>query len=51
MYDALGRTVSVIQPKNPVTSATWGTTTYLYEGASVKVTDPAGKWKRNKCGS
>ncbi len=46
VYDALGRTVSVIQPKNPLTNATWGTTSYLYEGPSVKVTDPAGKWKR-----
>ena len=39
---ALGRTGSLIQPKNPVTSAAWGATTYLYEGPLVKVTDPAG---------
>jgi RHS repeat-associated protein len=39
-YDALGRTVSVVLPNGA------GTTTYLYEGNTVKVTDPAGKWKK-----
>ena len=39
-YDALGRTVSVALPSSA------GTTTYLYEGNTVKTTDPAGKWKK-----
>jgi len=39
-YDALGRTVSVALPAGSGTSA------YLYEGNTVRVTDPAGKWKR-----
>jgi hypothetical protein len=39
-YDALGRTLSVAQPSST------GTTSYLYEGNTVKVTDPAGKWKK-----
>lgn len=38
-YDALGRTVSVSLPNGT------GTTTYLYQGNTTKVTDPAGKWK------
>ncbi|MBL0159888.1 MAG: hypothetical protein IPP47_22765 [Bryobacterales bacterium] len=38
-YDALGRTLSVIQPGNS------GTTTYAYTGNTVTVTDPGGKWK------
>jgi YD repeat-containing protein len=43
-YDALGRTVSVTHPT--VNGQVSGTTTYLYEGNTVKVTDPAGKWKK-----
>lgn len=39
-YDALGRTLTVSQPGNS------GTTTYLYVGNTVKVTDPGNKWKR-----
>jgi RHS repeat-associated protein len=39
-YDWLGRTLSVGLPGGA------GTTSYVYEGATVKVTDPAGKWKR-----
>ena len=39
-YDCLGRTVSVAQPGNS------GTTSYVYEGNAVTVTDPAGKWKK-----
>jgi RHS repeat-associated protein len=39
-YDCLGRTLSVAQPGNS------GTTTYVYEGNMVTVTDPAGKWKK-----
>jgi len=39
-YDGLGRTVSVALPNAS------GTTTYLYEGNTVKTTDPAGKWKK-----
>lgn len=39
-YDGLGRTLSVIQPNGA------GTTTYLYEGNTVKVTSPSGKWKK-----
>jgi hypothetical protein len=38
-YDCLGRTLSVAQP------ASSGTTTYVNQGNSVTVTDPAGKWK------
>jgi len=38
-YDAIGRTVSVVQPNNS------GTTQYLYSANTVKVTDPAGAWK------
>jgi RHS repeat-associated protein len=37
-YDASGRTASVVQPDG-------STATYLYQGNTVKVTDPAGKWK------
>jgi RHS repeat-associated protein len=40
VYDGLGRTLSVIQPNGA------GTTTYLYEGNTVKVTSPSGKWKK-----
>jgi hypothetical protein len=39
-YDALGRTVSITLPGNS------GMTTYVYEGNTVKITDPAGKWKK-----
>ena len=37
--DALGRTISVVKPDGS------STTSYLYQGNTVKVTDPAGKWK------
>jgi len=39
-YDALGRTTQVDLPGGT------GSTTYVYEGNTVKVTDPAGKWKK-----
>jgi YD repeat-containing protein len=39
-YDAIGRTVSVVQP------ASSGTTAYAYAGNMVTVTDPAGAWKK-----
>ena len=39
-YDGIGRTVSVLAPDGS------STTTYLYQGNTVKVTDPAGKWKK-----
>ena len=39
-YDARGRTLSVTPPGNA------GSTIYVYEGNTVKVTDPAGKWKK-----
>lgn len=39
-YDGLGRTVSVQAADGA------STTTYVYEGNTVKVTDPAGKWKK-----
>ncbi|MEJ1932846.1 hypothetical protein WDZ92_21775 [Nostoc sp. NIES-2111] len=40
-YDGLlGRALSVIQANGA------GTTTYLYEGNTVKVTSPSGKWKK-----
>ena len=38
-YDGLGRTVSVQSPDGA------STTLYLYQGNTVKVTDPAGHWK------
>jgi RHS repeat-associated protein len=40
-YDASGRTLSVTLPDGPPSS----TTTYVYQGNTVTVTDPAGKWK------
>jgi RHS repeat-associated protein len=41
-YDALGRTTSIIQPANS------GSTTYVYAGNTVTVTDPGGRWKKYK---
>ncbi len=38
-YDALGRTVGIAHPGGT------GTTAYEYVGNTIKVTDPAGKWK------
>ena len=38
-WDCLGRTTSVTHPDGSVTA-------YVYEGNTVKVTDPAGKWKK-----
>jgi RHS repeat-associated protein len=38
-YDGLGRTLSVQSPDGA------STTTYLYQGNTTQVTDPAGKWK------
>jgi RHS repeat-associated protein len=40
VYDALGRTIEIKSPNNQ------GSTTYLYEGNTVKVTDPDAKWKK-----
>jgi RHS repeat-associated protein len=37
-YDASGRTLSLVLPDN-------STTSYVYQGNQVTVTDPAGKWK------
>jgi hypothetical protein len=42
VYDALGRTVEVRQPGGS------GSTLTVYEGNTVKVTDPAGKWKKTE---
>lgn len=39
-YDGIGRTLSVVAADGA------STTTYLYQGNTVKVTDPAGKWKQ-----
>ncbi|MCW5977838.1 MAG: hypothetical protein KIT09_07155 [Bryobacteraceae bacterium] len=39
-YDALGRTAQVDHPGGS------GSTAYLYSANTVKVTDPAGKWKK-----
>lgn len=39
-YDGLGRVTSVSHPNGT------GTTSYLYEGNTVRVTDPALKWKK-----
>jgi RHS repeat-associated protein len=38
-YDGIGRTVSVVAPDGA------STTSYVYQGNTVKVTDPAGKYK------
>ncbi|MBM3748212.1 MAG: RHS repeat protein [Acidobacteria bacterium] len=38
-YDCLGRTTTVALPNGS------GSTTYLYQGNTTRVTDPAGKWK------
>ena len=40
VYDGIGRTLSVTAGGPDTT----GTTTYLYQGNTVTVTDPAGKW-------
>ena len=39
-YDALGRTLTTILPDGA------STTSYSYQGNTVTVTDPAGKWKQ-----
>ena len=39
-YDGIGRTLSVVSPDGA------STTSYLYQGNTVKVTDAAGKWKK-----
>jgi YD repeat-containing protein len=39
-YDGIGRTLSVQLPDGA------STTTYVYQGNTVTVTDPAGKWKK-----
>jgi len=39
-YDGSGRTVSTLAPDGS------SATTYLYQGNTVTVTDPAGKWKK-----
>jgi len=39
-YDGIGRTVSVLSPDGA------SSTTYLYQGNTVTVTDPAMKWKK-----
>jgi RHS repeat-associated protein len=39
-YDGLGRTLSVSLPDGT------GTTSYVYQGNTTTVTDPAGKWKK-----
>ena len=39
-YDSLGRTISVLAPDNA------STTSYVYQGSSVTVTDAAGKCKK-----
>jgi YD repeat-containing protein len=38
-YDAIGRTVRVVSPDGA------SATTYVYQGNTTTVTDPAGKWK------
>ena len=39
-YDAIGRTVMTTQPSNS------GTTTTVFAGNTVTITDPAGRWKK-----
>ena len=41
-YDSQGRVLTVVAPNSS------GTTTYLYEGNTTKVTSPAGKWKKHE---
>lgn len=48
LYDALGRTVQVKQPQIPGYSGPAGITNIEYVGITVKVTDPAGKWKKRE---
>lgn len=45
-YDELGRVLTVTHPPNSGTSGSSGTTTYLYLANTVKMTDPAGRWKK-----
>ena len=40
-YDSIGRTTSVVAPDGA------SKTTYVYQGNTVTVTDPAGAWKRS----
>ena len=44
-YDGIGRTLSKAVVGAGSTPDTQGTTTYSYQGNTVTVTDPAGKWK------
>jgi YD repeat-containing protein len=39
-YDGLGRTLSVVSPDGQ------SSTTYLYQGNTTTITDPAGNWKK-----
>jgi YD repeat-containing protein len=41
-YDGIGRTLTVAAGGSDTT----GTTTYLYQGNTIKLTDAAGKWKK-----
>lgn len=45
-YDELGRTTKVTYPPNTGTVGNSGFTTYEYLWNTVKVTDPAGRWKK-----
>ncbi len=45
-YDELGRVKTVTHPPNTGTSGNSGLTTYVYELNTVKVTDPANRWKK-----
>jgi RHS repeat-associated protein len=45
-YDELGRVKSVTLPPNTGTAGSSGQTTYEYVLNTVKVTDPAGRWKK-----
>ena len=45
-YDELGRVKTVTHPPNTGTSGNSGVTTYVYGLNTVKVTDPAGRWKK-----
>ena len=44
-YDSQGRVTSVVLPNSA------GTTSYIYEGNTTKVTSPAGKWKKHEVDS
>ena len=45
-YDELGRVLTVTHPPNTGSSGNSGTTSYVYYANTVKITDPASRWKK-----